>query len=421
MKHLLIVTFACLLLIHGGFAQAQDKEIAVTINIGKEITGPTPVCVPLTLSANQAKWTVVSSGKILGQLTAPGLTTEQIKPDGKGVRRDLHFILTDKAAAGTTLALKFAPQTAEAGMLKTFNFKDKKGEYEDFCYGDRPILRYMYKAYDDSNTKDREKTYKIFHHVFDPTGKQIVTSGGFTDDRKDALAKSILWPHHRGLMLGFASITYDDGKKMDSWHCPRDMHQSHEGFLSTETGPVLGRQRIANVWYADKKTPVVREQRELTVYNLPGGNLIEFASLLKPDHGKVKLDGDPEHAGFQFRAHNDVHAPENEKQTYYLRLTGKGEFGQEQHGKKDLPWDALSFVLKGQRYTVGYLDSPKNPHPEMWSERAYGRFGCFFKKEITPESPIVLNYRIWLQQGEMTGEQVQALADRFVSPPTVAK
>ena len=157
MKHLLIVTFACLLLIHGGFAQAQDKEIAVTINIGKEITGPTPVCVPLTLSANQAKWTVVSSGKILGQLTAPGLTTEQIKPDGKGVRRDLHFILTDKAAAGTTLALKFAPQTAEAGMLKTFNFKDKKGEYEDFCYGDRPILRYMYKAYDDSNTKDREK------------------------------------------------------------------------------------------------------------------------------------------------------------------------------------------------------------------------------------------------------------------------
>ena len=98
---------------------------------------------------------MVSSGKILGQLTAPGLTTEQIKPDGKGVRRDLHFILTDKAAAGTTLSLKFAPAPIKRELVE-FNFKDKKGEYEDFCYGDRPILRYMYKAYDDSNG-DRAK------------------------------------------------------------------------------------------------------------------------------------------------------------------------------------------------------------------------------------------------------------------------
>ena len=137
-------------------------------------------------------------------------------------------------------------------------------------------------------------------------------------------------------MLGFASITYDDGKKMDSWHCPRDMHQSHEGFLSTETGPVLGRQRIANVWYAARRTRRPGT-RELTVYNLPGGNLIEFASLLKPDHGKVKLDGDPEHAGFQFRAHNDVHAPENEKQTYYLRLTARARSARQAGKKTDCP------------------------------------------------------------------------------------
>ena len=57
----------------------------------------------------------------------------------------------------------------------------------------------------------------------------------------------------------------------------------------------------------------------------------------------------------------------------------------------------------------------------MWSERAYGRFGCFFRQEITPESPVLLNYRIWVQNGEMKGDQVKALADQFVSPPTMTK
>ena len=183
MRHFLVVSLACLLLVRSGFAQAQ--EIAVNLKLDKEITGPTPVCVPLTLSADQAKLSMVSSGKILGQLTAPGLTTEQIKPDSKvskGVRRDLHFILTDKAAAGTTLSLKFTPALL-GGERVEFNFKDKKGEYSDLCFGDRPILRYMYKAYDDSTKDIRNKTYKTFHHVFDPTGKQIVTNGGFTDER----------------------------------------------------------------------------------------------------------------------------------------------------------------------------------------------------------------------------------------------
>ena len=260
----------------------------------------------------------------------------------------------------------------------------------------------MYKAYDDSTKDIRLKTYKPFHHVFDPTGKQIVTNGGFTDEREKG--KNLTFPHHRGLMLGFMRIHYDDDKKMDSWHCPKDNHQSHEGFLSSETGPVLGRQRIANVWYATKKEPVVREQRELTVYNVPGGTLIEFVSLLKGDHGKVKLDGDPQHAGFQFRAHNDVAS--NTKETYFVRPDGKGKLGEERNVRKemtDLPWDALSYVLKGQRYTVCYLDQPKNPHPAHYSERTYGRFGCYFVREITPDQPVLLDYRIWLQQGEMTG------------------
>ena len=167
-----------------------------------------------------------------------------------------------------------------------------------------------------------------------------------------------------------------------------------------------------------RKTPVVREQRELTVYNLPGGNLIEFASLLKPDHGKVKLDGDPEHAGFQFRAHNDVRSG-NEKQTYYLRPTGKGEFGQEQHGKKDLPWDAASFVLKGQRYTVGYLDQPEEPasgnveRAGLWPIRLLLQTGDHARKARCAQLPhLAAAGRNDRRAGAGTGRTLCVAADR---------
>jgi hypothetical protein len=225
-------------------------------------------------------------------------------------------------------------------------------------------------------------------------------------------------------MYGFNNITYG-GKKVDTWHCTGDTHVSHEGFLKQEAGPVLGRHRVAIDWHGEKKEVFAREERELTVYHVPGGTLVEFASRLKTTAGKVRLAGDPQHAGFQFRAHNDV-ADKTKKETYYLRPDGKGKLGDTRNwdpktkkGPVNLPWDAMSFVLDGQRYAVAYLNHPQNPGESRWSERDYGRFGCYFEYDLTEDRPLVVTYRVWLQRGEMTGDQVQALSRQFIAPPKV--
>ena len=80
----------------------------------------------------------------------------------------------------------------------------------------------------------------------------------------------------------------------------------------------------------------------------------------------------------------------------------------------------MSFVLDGKRFTAAYLNHPSNPGESRWSERDYGRFGCYFPYELTPERPLVATYRVWLQDGEMTGPQVEALHTSFASPPAVA-
>jgi Family of unknown function (DUF6807) len=108
------------------------------------------------------------------------------------------------------------------------------------------------------------------------------------------------------------------------------------------------------------------------------------------------------------------------KNTYFLRPDGKGELGVEKNwdpktkkGPVNLPWDAMSFVLEGKRYTVLYLDHPSNPKEARQSERCYGRIGTYFEYQLMPQKPLVVHYRLWIQEGEMTVEQCEALSKSF--------
>ena len=425
---------------------AQDKKLEVTVSGGKEDAKNVPIRLPLEVPAPWAKANHVSlqalgsKDALIGQWTAPGIITEGIPLKDKTlVRRDLHFVLP-LLKAGSTMTFALEPVNV-SDTSKEFHWKENKGEYTELWRGTQPIFRYMYKAYDNSSETNRNKTYKVFHHLFEPNGTRFVTNGGDTDP-ENAVKK--LYPHHRGLMFAVNKITQFDakgnqityldekGKKVntfDTWHAkPKDTHESHEAFLNSEAGQVLGRHRVGITWHDPTPTTKVfaKEEREMTVYAVDGGTLVEFATRLKTAGGKVKLDGDPQHSGFQFRAHNDVSEKNTAKQTYYLRPDGKGKPGDTRNwdpknkGPINLPWDVMSFVLYGQRFSVAYLDHPNNPGEKRYSERDYGRFGCYFEYELTPDHPLVLNHRIWLQNGEMTEEQVKALSSNFAAPPKVA-
>jgi len=84
----------------------------------------------------------------------------------------------------------------------------------------------------------------------------------------------------------------------------------------------------------------------------------------------------------------------------------------------NLPWNACSFMTGGKRYTVLRINHPDNPKETRGSERDYGRFGDYFEYDLTPDKPLKLKYRVWVQEGEMTVEQCNALAEAFVTPPT---
>lgn len=416
---------------------AQKPKLQIIVTAGTADLKNAPVCVPLSVPESIATFKHAQlehgNGSIPGQLTAPGIGTEHITPSAPAsVRRDLHFIVAGlKKGDSLTFTVRLfqednAPDTTGFFWMDA----DKKQAPElihDVLSGVKrtPVLRYMGASFDDSSKDSRDRTYKVFHHLFDPAGKRLVTNGGHSD-LKPGESRKLLFPHHRGIMFGFNKCTYGEGlkKKADTWHCTGDAHVAHEKVLSKDAGAVLGRHRVQIGWHGEKKERFAVEERELTAYHLPTGTLIEFASRLKTTAGPVKLDGDPQHAGFQFRASNDV-AEKTAKQTYYLRPDGKDAPGKTRNWPQDksmvdLPWYAMSFVLDDQRYTCCYLNHPKNPKETRFSERDYGRFGGYFEYTVTEKTPLVVNYRLWLQNGELTEEKARELYDAFAMAPKTA-
>jgi len=400
---------------------AELGDLRIEVAAGEFSRHQTPVHLTLELSTRHAEETSVTlvapdGTKLAAQLAQPGLLQAAREPADGQVIRELHFVLPH-LEAGEKVTFRAEP-SAGRDQAK-FQWHDHAGHYSELRLGDRSVMRYMYQELDESSPEQRFLTYKVFHHLFDPTGKQLVTNG--PDGHHPYEFDQILFPHHRGIFYAFNRCSYEGVDRADVWHCQGDDHQSHQGVSQTDVGPVLGRHRVEVGWHGKGKQEFAREHRELSAFNLPDGQLIEFASRLESQVGPVKLDGDPQHAGFQFRAHNEV-AADTKDQTYYVRVDGAGKPGETRNwpqdsAEVDLPWKGMSFVVGGERYTAVYLDMPSNPKESRFSERDYGRFGSYFEYELDEDRPLQVRYRLWLQKGELSPEAITALHRDLVTPP----
>ena len=367
--------------------------------------------VQVMLDLNGFQGSVVSltdrdQNTVFGQVSVPALHSE-----GEG-KRLLTFVVP-KLKAGATVVY----EARETGLNahREFSWHDDSVGEAALLYGDDNVMTYMYEPLDDSSKQRTMETYKVYHHVYDVYGNERLTKG-----------PGGLFPHHRGLFYGFNRISYD-GKSADVWHCKDGAHQSHEKSVVQIAGPVFGRHLAVVNWRGKDGQPFAQELREMTAYRFGESTLIEFNSRLESAGSDIVLDGDPQHAGFQFRATQRV-PDETKAKTFYIRPDGKGEPGKFRNwsGKGNesdinkrhvnLPWNALNMTVGEKQYTVCYLDLDSNPKESRFSERDYGRFGSYFRYELTPEKPLDLNYRILIREGEMSVEEIEQMSQSFRQP-----
>jgi hypothetical protein len=315
--------------------------------------------------------------------------------------------LVPRVEAGITTRWSAFLRRRRKAEEETFSWRDTEGEYMDLLFDGRKVTRYMYAL--DRSTKQRVlETYKTFLHVFDAAGERLLTNG--PDGLHPYMTNKILYPHHRGIFIGWNRLEFE-GKRYDFWHMGEQGRvQKAERFLELTAGPVFARSNSLVHWNSKDGQTIIAEQRKTTVFRQkePTILLLEFVTELKAVNGDVLLDGDPEHAGFQYRPHDDVaKGGKDVKATYLFHKDGINP-----KKDKDLPWAAMSYGLNGRRYSVLYMDYPDNPRPVIYSAyRDYGRFGAFFKKKIGAGETLTLRYRLWVVESEMPERQV--LADKY--------
>lgn len=370
-----------------------------------------PVTVELAVPAQVTLEAIAAMPKP-GPALQPGnipVQIEEVKDEaGKVVKVRLHWVEPAlKADEKKTYTLGGWNLN---GLPAALEFIDTETT-RDLQRGSQMIWRHDVLKYDPAK---HVETFKHFHQVYDFHGNGFITQG----------IGGKQFPHHRGLYMGWAKTGFD-GKSYDTWHCTKNVALKHQKFdAARETrGVVMARSvSIAN-WTTGEDKTILTEDRSLDGWVVGNGLVIlDFKFKLTSGGGDVKLDGDPQHAGFQFRAAGEV----GESKAKYIYPANVKSIGGDVWG--DCAWVVNQFAIKGKPYAVAHFDHPNNPGTDtkktVYSTRNYGRFGAYASVMLTEAKPLEFNYRILVMDGavhtEKSVEHFQKLHDGWVKPVKVA-
>jgi hypothetical protein len=181
--------------------------------------------------------------------------------------------------------------------------------------------------------------------------------------------------------------------------------QVHQRFVQQQAGEDQTTVSSVVHWLAsDSETVMLEETRTVTVDHTDKEAylLLDFVSQLKATDGDVILNGDPEHAGCQYRPHDDVSQNKSARYTFH-------EAGIDPKKDRDLPWVAEDYLLRDKRWSVQHMNHPDNPEGTVYSAyRDYGRFGAFATATIPDGQTLTLRYRIRITPGETPSREVLA-------------
>jgi hypothetical protein len=298
----------------------------------------------------------------------------------------------------------------DKGVEPEFEWKDIPDKNLDLYLNGKKVFRYCYEL-DDHFKKGENLTAKnrVFYHIFDLKGEDVITNG----------PEEGLWSHHRGIMIGWRDIGFRN-QELSFWGMEDLTVQKHIRFTETSGGPVAGKVVSEIHWNDSTGLTLLKETRTAVIYRQPPPDIImlDFTSKLTAVNGDVKLNGDAEHGGVQFRAHNDVaEGVEGSKKPVYIFHKD----GIDPYKDYNLPWVGMTYGLRKKTYSVLDIDHPENPKPSIWSAyRDYARFGPFFVHELHEKETLEINYRFWISESNMPDREIlHAKSEAYVNPPQI--
>ena len=281
-----------------------------------------------------------------------------------------------------------------------FAIQEVNGKHIDVSFKDRVVFRLM-TANDVSTPELAHETYKVYGHVMDP----------LDPDNKGTITKGAghKFTHHRGIFIGWARAQVEGVGGVDTWHMKDGVRQHFIKTLVEDSGDDHATLSVAIAWVKGD-APLLDEERTFVIHRPTdsGALMIDAWSKVTASAGDVVLKGDPEHAGLQFRAHQDVAANKSSKYIF------PNDMKPGKDGDKDIPWAAMQCKVADRSYHVQHMSHPSLPKGNIYSAyRDYGRFGAYFVKNLDKGQSSTFKARFYISPGEFPDNAVEAMDGRY--------
>ena len=312
-----------------------------------------------------------------------------------------HHLTSTFALLAAFAASAVAQQNdAQPAFVRQAASKGTAAAGRDLTFRDgSPATTFFHKEHDEAHHHD---TCKVFHHVRALDGALLTKGNGG------------MFQHHKGLFIGWNRTAWNK-RRFDFWHMPKQELQVFAGFLPhTALGMPKGAQVCKVDWITPEGEVVVAERRGLHLMaQHEDFYVLHLRNELRAPNGKVRLAGDPQHAGQQFRA-PQTFAPKDAVKVSYVRPAGA-----EAHGND--VWTGCDWIAEiqphgEQRYTVLRVEGRDNRGETTWSTRDYGRFGATRTVDVTKEQPLVLDTYYVVADGARDAAWCAAQAKKLRAP-----
>lgn len=220
------------------------------------------------------------------------------------------------------------------------------------------------------------------------------------------------YPHHRAAWIA-DKVQLGDGPVVDFYHCtqnqvdPQDASRGYRHFIRQVNLPTCELQGDRAVivaelqWLVDGATPVLDDERTLTVTPLDDGEaLLDLSWTLRASHGPVTFHSDWVHYAWPYlRLH-----PQFSVEHGGTLVDDVGRSGQPATNERYANWVDCSNTIDGVTEGVAVF-LPQDGEWRKWLTRDYGCFG--------PRRPDAQSgTRFTLQQGEELHGSVRILVHR---------
>ncbi|MBV9469063.1 MAG: PmoA family protein [Abitibacteriaceae bacterium] len=399
-RYNLLLALSLCLLIHRGLC-ANTKAIAVTVSAPDHDLHEVPVSVdvsPLQTTTTPGEVTPCQSEP--ANDPAKSRLTWMVHDLKKGETRTYYLLPITKPKPGTGVELK------------------RNGENVDFFINGKLFTRY-------DTTTGPNKPY--FYPVNAPTGSQMVRHwpvekvGDETHDH----------PHHRGLWFTHSSVN-----GVDFWTEAKGTGKTvHTGYETIQSGPVYGLMRTKTDWITPDGKKIAEDAREVRVYNVTDGYLLDFTVTVKAVGGPLAW-GDNKDGVLGLRVADSMRVAVEKGKTAEGHILNSEGIQDAAAWGKPANWCDYYGSVEGQTVGVAIFDDPKNlRHPTPWHVRDYGLFAAnpfglhdFDKKNAPgagnytlPEGQtLTFHYRLLFHKGTTQEAHVAEVWNDFAAPPMVS-